>query len=606
MRLVFQRGSLLYKRLFLTVSSSIAVSTKHFSYLGNWNSPQGYDSGIMVYNSAINEKVSLVLKNKGTVTWYICGPTVYDESHIGHACCYVKFDIIKRVLEKVFNINVLLLMGITDIDDKIIKKSIEAGLSASEIAKHYEFGFFKDMEAMRVKRPIAISRVTENIPLIIEFCTKLIEKDFAYVTDEGNVYFIVSKSTSANLFNEMPNDFQVVVDPLKRDQRDFALWKKAKPEEPFWESPWGKGRPGWHIECSAIASNIFGCQIDIHSGGYDLLFPHHTNEKSQSEAFHGCSQWVNYWLHSGLLHVGNEEKMSKSIKNTISINEYLRTNSVNDFRIMCLQSLYRRNISYCNETIEGARGLHEKLHNFVNECDLYIYNKLRISTELEKSLFLKLEETKEKIVSHLSDDFNTSQALLCLNDLVDVVNKALQSANDSSLSDMQGVTSVAACLNYVEHALDIFGVKIMCKKRLRQEFVCFIDSVVKFRNAVRLFSLCRSEKEIVSPTQFLEEAYANVESALSHISKLENSIQDIHSIKYATNLMFQESLKFISTLPENNISINNKEILKAEKIRRAFLLTLCDDLRSSLQLCGIAIKDRKDISTWFPLISLKI
>ncbi|XP_035226559.1 probable cysteine--tRNA ligase, mitochondrial isoform X2 [Stegodyphus dumicola] len=467
------------------------------SYLGKWKLPQGYDTGITVYNSAVNKRVPLILRDKGIATWYICGPTVYAESHIGHASCYVKFDIIRRIMENIFGINVLLLMGITDIDDKIIKEANKVGKNVSQVSKKYELDFFNDMAAMQIKPPSIICRVTDNIPLIISFCERLISKGYAYVTDEGNVYFMVSKGISADILSNLPEDCQLVTDPLKKDQRDFAVWKAAKPDEPYWLSPWGKGRPGWHIECSAMASHIFGSQLDLHSGGYDLLFPHHANEKSQSEAFHGCSQWVNYWMHSGLLQIDDSEKMSKSLKNTISIKDYLKENSVNDFRILCLQSLYRKNISYNAETLAGAKGLHKKLHSFINDCELYVSGMIQNNCVDHSRLLSKLTSVKEQVTFSFSKDFNTSQALLNLVQLIDEVNRCLHCSSVNNSSNPEGSTAVAACASYVDSVLEMLGVNIICKKRLSREFVYQVDAVVEFRNEIRLLALSYNKKGAV-------------------------------------------------------------------------------------------------------------
>ncbi|CAL1291893.1 unnamed protein product [Larinioides sclopetarius] len=569
-----------------------SVSPKRYScYLGEFDSPKGCDTGIKVYNSSVNKKVPLVIKYKGIATWYMCGPTVYDDTHIGHACCYTKFDIIRRILERVFDIKVLLLMGITDVDDKIIKKAQESGLSISEVARKYELDFFQGMAAMRVRPPSAVTRVTENIPHIISFCEKLIEKDFAYVTSEGNVYFKVCKGVSAKVLNELSEETEISVDPLKKDRRDFALWKVAKEDEPYWLSPWGKGRPGWHIECSVMASKIFGSHLDLHSGGYDLLFPHHSNEKSQSEAFHGCSQWGNYWMHSGLLQVGNKVKMSKSIKNTVSIKEFLKEHSTNDFRILCLQSPYRKNILYCPETIAGAKGLFQKFHNFINEMELYSNGELPLPLFDEDKLLSRLQSTEEQVTSLLADDFNTSQALLCLTNLVDFVNENLQSSNPSPLFE-NGVTAVSACASFIDRMLEAFGVNIMCKKKLSKGFVHFMDAVNEFRSKIRLLALHQIEiGEGSSPAEYIENIYISFKRRINIIEDIEELPTNVSVIIQAIDLAYKQSFKFCSTIKSSNVG-------NAKSKERAKLLTFCDELRSSIAKQGVAIKDRKGSSTW--------
>ncbi|GFT22834.1 probable cysteine--tRNA ligase, mitochondrial [Nephila pilipes] len=559
-------------------------SKLYSSYLGKFQTPQGYETGITIYNSSANKKVPLILKNKDILTWYICGPTVYAESHIGHACCYVKFDILRRIMENVFGINVLLLMGITDIDDKIIRKSIESNLSTSEISRMYESDFFKDMAAMRVIPPSSVSRVTDNIVHIIAFIEKLIEKDFAYVTEKGNVYFKVAKGVSADILNEISEVNETNIDPSKKDKRDFVLWKVAKENEPYWTSPWCNGRPGWHIECSVLASKIFGSHLDLHSGGYDLLFPHHSNEKSQSEAYHSCSQWGNYWLHAGLLQVGNDIKMSKSIQNTISIKEFLRENSVNDFRIFCLQSPYRKNMLYCSETLARAKDMHCKFHNFINELELFSNGQLVSPLIDEDRLLLKLKSTKERVISLLADDFNTSQVLLCLTDLIDVVNENLQSTIDT-IPFKDSVTVISACANYIDKTLETLGIKIICKKKMNRDFVYAMDAVTEFRQMIRLFALCKIKTDN-SPAKFIQDSFNSFMQRMSLIDGTEELPENTLLIKQAVSVWYKKSLE-LSTAQNFDT-----------KKERAKLLVLCDELRFSLEQCGISLKDRKNVATW--------
>uniref|UniRef100_A0A452VAS1 cysteine--tRNA ligase n=1 Tax=Ursus maritimus TaxID=29073 RepID=A0A452VAS1_URSMA len=256
------------------------------------------------------------------VSRYSCGPTVYDHAHLGHACSYVRFDIIRRILTRVFGCNIIVVMGITDVDDKIIRRAAEMNVSPASLANLYEEDFKQDMAALKVLPPTVYLRVTENIPQIISFIEGIIANRHAYSTAQGNVYFDLQSigDKYGKLVGAVPSPVGEPVDSDKRHASDFALWKAAKPQEVFWASPWGKGRPGWHIECSTLSSLVFGRQLDIHSGGADLAFPHHENEIAQCEAFHQCRQWGNYFLHSGHLHVkGKEEKMSKSLKNYITI-----------------------------------------------------------------------------------------------------------------------------------------------------------------------------------------------------------------------------------------------------------------------------------------------
>ncbi|KAG9335010.1 hypothetical protein JZ751_006151 [Albula glossodonta] len=266
-----------------------------------WERPTGHDTGLKTYNSLTKRKEPLILAKERTATWYSCGPTVYDHAHLGHACSYVRFDIVQRILSRVFGINVIHVMVITDIDDKIIKRALEENISPTVLARMYEEEFKNDMISLRVLPPAVYMRVTENIPHIIKFIQGIIRNGHAYSTSQGDVYFDIK--SIGNKYGKLMGMGDTIGEPGdsdKRDPRDFALWKGAKPQEPNWESPWGPGRPGWHIECSTIASSVFGNQLDIHSGGIDLAFPHHENEIAQCEAYHQCGQWGNYFLHSGI------------------------------------------------------------------------------------------------------------------------------------------------------------------------------------------------------------------------------------------------------------------------------------------------------------------
>ncbi|XP_022432469.1 probable cysteine--tRNA ligase, mitochondrial isoform X6 [Delphinapterus leucas] len=339
-----------------------------------WLQPAGYDTGVTVYNSLTRRKDPLIVSGADTASWYSCGPTVYDHAHLGHACSYVRFDIIRRILTRVFGCNIIMVMGITDVDDKIIKRANEMNVSPASLASLYEEDFKQDMAALKVLPPTVYLRVTENIPQIIAFIERIIANGHAYSTPKGNVYFDLQSRGDryGKLVGVAPAPVGETDHSDKRHASDFALWKAAKPREPSWASPWGDGRPGWHIECSTIASLVFGSRLDIHSGGVDLAFPHHENEIAQCEVFHQCQQWGNYFLHSGHLHVkGKEEKMSKSLKNYITIKDFLSTASPDVFRLFCLRSSYSHGLQRrrhargqasapCRGRLCGGRsGLHE-------------------------------------------------------------------------------------------------------------------------------------------------------------------------------------------------------------------------------------------------------
>ncbi|KAL1139039.1 hypothetical protein AAG570_009100 [Ranatra chinensis] len=306
--------------------------------LGGWRLPGGHETDLRIYNLCEKKKVKLITNRKNLVSWYTCGPTVYDSAHIGHACCYVKLDILRRILQDFLNLKVVMVMGVTDIDDKIIARANECNENFNVVSRQYEKEFFDDISSLGVLSPSKVGRVTDYIPEIICFVRKIVESGYGYSTSDVSSYPFYGKLVPTPEKNTLGC---VLGTNEKRSPLDFALWKGAKLGEPSWNSPWGPGRPGWHIECSTIASILLGPNIDLHSGGVDLIFPHHENEEAQSCAYHDTKQWVNYWIHTGHLYLKGDVKMSKSLKNTISIKDFLSEYTSDDLRMFCLISPYR-------------------------------------------------------------------------------------------------------------------------------------------------------------------------------------------------------------------------------------------------------------------------
>ncbi|XP_075227508.1 cysteine--tRNA ligase-like protein, mitochondrial [Lycorma delicatula] len=453
---------------------------------GLWVQPIGYDTGIKIYNPILKEKVNLVLKTKNIATWYSCGPTVYDSSHLGHASCYVKFDIIRRILEEWFNINVIMVMGITDIDDKIIQKANEKNTDFSTISRKYEIEFYNDLENLGILMPTLFARVTDYIPNIIDFIKKIIAEGYAYITPSGSVYFQTSKYERYNRFGSASDEnISQYIDEEKQSPLDFALWKAAKSDEPYWKSPWGFGRPGWHIECSAIASEFFGSNFDIHSGGVDLKFPHHENEEAQSCAHHSVDQWVNFWIHSGHLQLKGNEKMSKSLKNTISIDNFLKSNSSNEFRIMCLMSPYRNGFVFNDDAIKTASGIYRRMESFIHTCDAYVKGLLNHGSVDEESLLKKLLQTKDEMYVNFTDDFNTPKALSNLLELISATNEMIY---NKSQDIVRRPAAVAAVSYFVKETLRKWGLNLdYVNKEVGNESIVsnVLDTAVEFRCKVR-------------------------------------------------------------------------------------------------------------------------
>lgn len=513
-----------------------------------WLKPVGYDTGINMYNSLTKQKVPLVLAQERIATWYSCGPTVYDHAHLGHACSYVRFDILQRILTRVFGVNVIHAMVITDIDDKIIQRSLEENMSPSVLARMYEEEFKRDMRALRVLPPAVYMRVTENIHPIIAFIERIIENGHAYVTSQGNVYF--NTKSIANRYGKLVNLGGIVGElglQDKKDARDFALWKASKPHEPYWESPWGKGRPGWHIECSTVASSVFGSQLDIHSGGIDLAFPHHENEIAQSEAYHQCEQWGNYFLHSGHLHLkGCVEKMSKSLKNYVTIKDFLSSYTANEFRLFCLLTKYRSAIEYSDASMNEARSTLSSISAFSHSAQAYMQGHLQCQPVDEGALWKSLSAAQASVRTALADDFDTPKAVDAIMGLIHQGNCQLQPVNKADGPRSPAV--FGAMLSYVREIFDSFGVDLLDRMEAHNDSSGILNNVVEelvhFRSEVRKFAL-------------------SVEDQASH-----NPQADTAS-------------------PKSRPRPDRVPLLKA-----------CDDLRKNLAPLGVHIQDRGTNATW--------
>ncbi|NWX50511.1 SYCM protein, partial [Steatornis caripensis] len=493
-----------------------------------WVLPAGRDSGIVAYNSRSRSKEPLVLATEGVATWYSCGPTVYDRAHLGHACSYVRFDIIRRIMTRFFGIEVIMVMGITDIDDKIIKRANEMSISPVALARIYEEDFKQDMAALKVLPPTVYMRVTDNIPQIISFINTIIASGQAYATSQGNVYFDVKSwgKRYGVLTTIYPDTQDEAVDTDKRDGKDFALWKAAKPQELSWTSPWGKGRPGWHIECSTISSAVFGKQLDIHSGGIDLAFPHHENEIAQCEVYHCCEQWGNYFLHSGHLHVkGNKEKMSKSLKNYITIKDFLKKFSSDQFRMFCLRSRYssgkekkpqpllvgicmafhtrfpgwrRRAVEFSDKCMDDAKHHLQAISSFIRDANAYIKGQLVCDPVREDVLWERLANTKVTVKAAFADDFDTSRAVAAIMDLIHHGNRQLKAVTKDAGSPRSSVV-YGSIISYIEGFFNALGMSFGERQVAlgggdSAVLSNVIDELVRFRAKVRHYALALPEE----------------------------------------------------------------------------------------------------------------
>jgi cysteinyl-tRNA synthetase len=355
------------------------------------------------------------------VKMYVCGVTPYDECHLGHAMSYITFDVIRRYL-RFKGYQVKYVQNVTDIDDKIIDRASKRGVKANELARQYTDSFFQDMDALNIEQADEYPHATGEIAKIIEVIGGLIDKGHAYPAG-GSVYFRVQSfpdygKLSRRSLESMMSSCSIEMGREKEHPMDFALWKAAKPGEPWWESPWGQGRPGWHIECSAMSLKYLGDTLDIHGGGQDLIFPHHENEIAQSECFTGTKPFVRYWLHNGMVKFG-EEKMSKSLGNLITIKEALKKYGADALRIFVLSSHYRSPLTYSEEALEAAKGGVERLITVISRDD----------PTAGKGETLDAEPYQQRFFEAMDDDFNTPQAIATLFDLA----KAINQAGDSGL-----------------------------------------------------------------------------------------------------------------------------------------------------------------------------
>lgn len=411
----------------------------------------------------------IILQRKNWATWYSCGPTVYDASHIGHASCYVKQDILQRVLRQHFGINLVTAMNITDVDDKIIARCAATGRPWRELVRTQEEQFWNDLQRLGVARPDHVLKVSEHIPQIMRFVENLMAEGYAYGLDDGSVYFDVSKlETYGKLQTLIMEDTE---HKSKRSALDFALWKgrskEDNPHEPHWPTPWSAvgGRPGWHIECSAMASHLFGENIDFHSGGLDLRFPHHENEEAQSCAHHKCDQWVNYWVHIGQLHVvGEDQKMSKSLKNTIDIPTLLESYTAAEFRMYCLLSHYQHRSDYGDSSMRAAQSVLRRLRNFSDDCQAYVAGSKPVGSFSSEEVHTKLTDASLKIDAALRDNFNTAKSVESLLDVVKHSNRLFSPTDSSKPTSMVSATSdlgaVLAVDSFIARHTRMFGLEV--------------------------------------------------------------------------------------------------------------------------------------------------
>lgn len=431
---------------------------------------------MLLYNSMTNKKEEFVPINGKNVKIYACGPTVYNFFHIGNGRAFMVYDVLRRYLEfKGYNVEYV--QNFTDIDDKMINKANAEGITVKELADRYIAEYYTDADGLNIKRATVNPKATENIDKIIEMVSTLIEKGHAY-ENNGSVYFRVrSFPEYGKLFKQSIDDLEsgarIDVDETKEDKLDFAVWKATKPGEPYWESPWGKGRPGWHIECSVMAKRFLGDTIDIHCGGNDLKFPHHENEIAQSECANGCT-FSNYWFHIGFVNINNE-KMSKSKNNFFTVRDLAAVYGYEPLRYFAVSAHYRMPINYDPTIIEQAKASLERLYNCKNNLDFLIKNSTTEKITAEETEILSgLGTYTEKFTAAMDDDLNTANGISVIFDLVRDINK--NSKPDSSKDFLA---------KEKELLMKLCGVLGFLEEKAENEDSSWIDDLITERQSAR-------------------------------------------------------------------------------------------------------------------------
>ena len=377
-----------------------------------------------IYNTLTRRKEELKTITPGEVKIYACGPTVYNYIHIGNSRPLCVFDTLRRYLEyRGYKVNFV--QNFTDIDDKIIKKAIEENSDYKTVSEKYIKEFWTDAKGLNFREATVHPKATENIDEIINIITTLVEKGYAYPVENGDVYFSPKKFSGYGKLSHQPLEeleagARINIGELKREPMDFALWKGAKPGEPYWESPWGKGRPGWHIECSAMVHRFLGNTIDIHCGGQDLIFPHHENEIAQSECCNGVP-FSHYWMHNGYINVDNV-KMSKSLGNFFTVRDVAEKYGYEPIRYLMISSQYRSPINYSVDIIEQCKASLQRLYTCRNNLDFALENATDIVPENAEEIKKQLDSRREQFIEAMDDDLNTADGISAVFELVKDIN----------------------------------------------------------------------------------------------------------------------------------------------------------------------------------------
>ena len=429
---------------------------------------------LKIYNTMSRSKELFETIEPNKVRMYVCGPTVYDKAHVGHAMSSIVFDVIRRYLEyKGYRVKHV--MNYTDVEDKVIRRAQELGVEPLALAERYLHDYDQHLIDLNVLPASVNPRASKEIEYIIQMVEGLIESGYAYEAD-GDVYFRVSQDDdygrlSRRKLEDMRAGFRLEVDERKEDPADFALWKAAKPGEPAWESPWGMGRPGWHIECSAMSLHHLGEEIDIHGGGNDLVFPHHENEIAQSESLTG-KRFARYWVHNGMMQLGGEA-MSKSTGNVFTIEEFLDHYEADVLRILILNSSYRNPLTFNEEVLQHAKRGLERMRGALRDAS----PAAERPKEREDALTAKLESTKAAFEEAMDDDFNTASALSVLFELVRSINQA----RDEGV----GEDALSKAKDLLRELAGVLGLRLDVDRQGAREAAPFIELLIEVRSELR-------------------------------------------------------------------------------------------------------------------------
>ncbi len=427
-----------------------------------------------IFNTLTRTKEELKTVEEGKVKIYACGPTVYNFIHIGNARPLCVFDVLRRFLEYI-GYDVRFVQNFTDIDDKIIKRANEENLTYKQVSEKYIEEYWKDVKGMNVREATVHPKATENIDEIIDIVSTLIDKGYAYAVD-GDVYFSPSKFSEYGKLSHQPLEdleagARIMVGEVKKEPMDFALWKSAKPGEPYWESPWGHGRPGWHIECSAMVRRFLGNTIDIHCGGQDLIFPHHENEIAQSECCNGVP-FANYWMHNGYINVDNV-KMSKSLGNFFTVRDVAEKYGYEPIRFLMISSHYRSPINYSTDIIEQCKASLARLYTCRDSLDFALENAAE--GEADSDILAMFDKRRQQFIEAMSDDLNTADAIAALFELVRDINSNVIAANANK-------GTVEAAIKVFDELADVLG---LVYNRKKEDLDSEIEALIEQRTQAR-------------------------------------------------------------------------------------------------------------------------